>query len=328
MEREDELKTKLTEERMNLLLDLGFQFQPEPPSSLNLSGSHDRKKKEQQQQEEVAWNKRMDELRQYKAIHGNCDVPRRYTPNPQLGAWVHMQQKAYKNLILQRRNSNDDDDNNGKTLNKNNKYSSLTEQRRVELESVGFTWNICDVPPSHQQQQNQNNNHDAVWNTLFEELKLFQTKHGHTRVPQSSSYHYGSSEALGNWVYMQQTQYHMLQNQQQQQEGNSNSNNHTSIIITEEQITKLNTINFEWYVDNFESARSAFHDTWNNNLQNLAAFKNEHGHSNVPQDYGVHHELGQWVQTQRRFYELKKQGKASLLTEERMRDLDALDLSW
>ena len=42
------------------------------------------------------WNKRFIALQAYKRKKGNCDVPARYPPNPQLASWVQTQRKLYK----------------------------------------------------------------------------------------------------------------------------------------------------------------------------------------------------------------------------------------
>jgi hypothetical protein len=51
-----------------------------------------------------AWQQRFAELEAYTAVHGDCKVPRRYKPNPQLGAWVSVQRtlKAAGKLAKER----------------------------------------------------------------------------------------------------------------------------------------------------------------------------------------------------------------------------------
>jgi hypothetical protein len=38
---------------------------------------------------------RFEELKQYKAVHGHCNVPQTWDVNPQLGKWVDTQ-RAFK----------------------------------------------------------------------------------------------------------------------------------------------------------------------------------------------------------------------------------------
>ena len=39
------------------------------------------------------WETRFNELQDYKALHGNCNVPRNYQHNKQLGLWVYNQRQ-------------------------------------------------------------------------------------------------------------------------------------------------------------------------------------------------------------------------------------------
>lgn len=74
------------------------------------------------------WNQHLEELRQYKDNYGDCNVPQMWTENKSLGCWVAEQRKQYR--LLQA----------GKT-------SSLSSDRRVALEKLGFTWVRRDVKP-------------------------------------------------------------------------------------------------------------------------------------------------------------------------------------
>mmetsp|Transcript_21427 Transcript_21427/g.46546 ORF Transcript_21427/g.46546 Transcript_21427/m.46546 type:complete len:244 (-) Transcript_21427:150-881(-) len=60
-----------------------------------------------------AWENRFNELVEYKAEFGDCNVPARYTDNPQLGKWV----------VAQR-----------------SKRSKLSQDRIDHLDDVGFRW--------------------------------------------------------------------------------------------------------------------------------------------------------------------------------------------
>ena len=58
-----------------------------------------------------AWEKRFQELVQYKEKHGNCNVPQIYKQNPQLGRWVTEQRTT---------------------------FDSMSEDRKKQLKSIGF----------------------------------------------------------------------------------------------------------------------------------------------------------------------------------------------
>ena len=67
------------------------------------------------------WNKRLQELVEYKEKHGDCLVPQRFSENPQLGTWVNTQRRHYKLYI-------------------EGKKSCMTEERLNKLREVGFSW--------------------------------------------------------------------------------------------------------------------------------------------------------------------------------------------
>jgi len=75
------------------------------------------------------WSVRFEELKAFKAKYGDCLVPQRYPPNPQLGTWVNTQRRHYR-------------------LMKDGKHSSMTEDRVQALEDIGFTWVTSRGAPS------------------------------------------------------------------------------------------------------------------------------------------------------------------------------------
>lgn len=91
-------KSSLTNERINLLNRLDFPWTT---------------------RSEQLWNKRINELREFKEQNGHCLVPRSYANNPQLSAWVATQRKNYKRR-------------------------KLTTDRIQELEEMGFVWDYWD----------------------------------------------------------------------------------------------------------------------------------------------------------------------------------------
>ena len=87
---------------------------------------------------EQLWEERIQQLQEYKDLHGDCLVPLRYVANPSLANWVSTQRKNYK-------------------LRNEGKRSFLTKERVEQLESMGFVWNFWDFefeskfsPLSHQ----------------------------------------------------------------------------------------------------------------------------------------------------------------------------------
>ena len=68
-----------------------------------------------------SWERRFRELVEYKAVHGDCEVPQNYSQNTSLGTWVNKQRMEQKNRI-------------------EGKNSSLNDSRLERLESIGFRW--------------------------------------------------------------------------------------------------------------------------------------------------------------------------------------------
>lgn len=68
---------------------------------------------------------------------------------------------------------------------------------------------------------------------------------------------------------------------------------------------------------------------WMCRLEELASFKEIHGHCNVPLDYASpHYELGVWTREQRILYMRYKEGAHSQLNKSRADDLEQIGFSW
>lgn len=74
---------------------------------------------------EDLWEKRVNELREFKRNHENCAVPRKYPDNPTLATWVASQRKHYNRRLA-------------------GKQSPLTAERIKELDEIGFIWDFWD----------------------------------------------------------------------------------------------------------------------------------------------------------------------------------------
>lgn len=141
--------TVLTQERIEVLQAIGFSF--ESP----------RKR---------TWNKRYDELCQYRALYGDCLVPLTYDDIPGLGVWVRTQRTQYRNLLQ------------GKKL------ANLTPEKIAALQAIGFVWDT---------QRNDQ------WKKRFDELVDFKQVYGHCSVPEK----FHENRQLGAWVANQRTAY-------------------------------------------------------------------------------------------------------------------------
>jgi len=152
---------KITEEQIRAVEELGFQF----------GGASGRVTK--------TFDERLEELIEYKRIHGNVDVPVEYKANPPLGKWCTNMRQAYK-----RRQDGTP----------SYKVMLVTDERIKKLLDVGF-----DFIGANRGKNGSNMSFDM----RLAQLKQFKAKHGHTSVPQK----YAEDPSLGKWVNHIRTQY-------------------------------------------------------------------------------------------------------------------------
>jgi hypothetical protein len=92
------------------------------------------------------WVQRIRALKAFKKVHGHCNVPMRYPPDPVLGHWV--------NGVRQRR-----------------KLGTIAEDKIRLLDALGFSW--ARKPPAVM----------VPWEQNVNALKAFRKEHGHCNVP-------------------------------------------------------------------------------------------------------------------------------------------------
>ena len=217
---------------------------------------------------EERWWERFHELIDYKRDNGNCIVPQKWSENPQLATWVYNQRKQYR-LYME------------------GKISQVTEERIALLESIGFEWVLRTV---------------TEWEVRFEELKDYQSKHGHCNVPQK----WNENPQLGRWVNNQRAQYRLY-------------NEGKKSLITEERIALLESIGFVWDVQEA---------LWQQRFNEMKEYQAEYGNCNVRRKWSEHPQLGIWVMNQRAQYRLYREGKESQLTEMRIALLESIGFEW
>ena len=88
------------------------------------------------------WQRRFEELKEYKTKFGNCDVPQKYS-NQRLGSWVNKQRNEYNNR-------------------KAGKKSQMTNYRIDQLNGIDFRW----AEPKGQK----------LWDKRYNELKEYKEK--------------------------------------------------------------------------------------------------------------------------------------------------------
>ena len=238
-----------------------------------------------------SWNKRLEELKAYKEANGNALVSRNYEENKKLGRWCDHQRQQYRNM-------------------KAGKRHYMTKEKLKKLEDAGFVF----VPPPQNVDQ---------WTVNYNKLAKYKEENGNCRVP----YSYPEDPGLGTWVETLRTQYTRLKR------GRSSR-------LTNERIRMLEDLGMEWEVKKAPSAAVADdghspapqkptgRGSWETRFEELKAYKEVHGHANVPNNYPPNKRLGSFVKKQREDYRLYNSGKHSAMSPERIERLESLGFAW
>jgi hypothetical protein len=115
---------------------------------------------------------------------------------------------------------------------------------------------------------------EKQWQDKFAELQTFKAEHAHSNPPKRNT----ANPALGEWCITTRRAY---------KKG----------TLAEEKIALLEGLGFVW--DPLETQ-------WQEKFEELQAFKEEHGHPNVPALYAANTALGSWCRRQRKDYKKAK----------------------
>ncbi|MEI6491304.1 MAG: helicase associated domain-containing protein, partial [Verrucomicrobiota bacterium] len=146
------------------------------------------------------------------------------------------------------------------------KQAKLSVDRIQQLEAIGFDWVVGQNSNTHFGW----NTDEAVeqrWKLMFDRLRAYKTQYGNCLVPQT----WKEDRGLAKWVSCQRAAY-------------------SRDRLTPERVRLLDEIGFDW-----EPVASR----WEEMFLQLVKFKNEHGHTNVPQRSPKYSELATWVHNQR-----------------------------
>jgi hypothetical protein len=137
------------------------------------------------------------------------------------------------------------------------------------------------------------------WQQRFNELVEFKKEYDHCSVPT----HWPQNHALAQWVKRQRSQYKLKK-----------CGNHSNLIDSREKA--LDDLAFIW------DSHLVF---WEERLNELRSFRDEHGHANVPTTYPKNQQLAFWAKCQRRQYKLLVQrDPQSNMTQERIAKLSSV----
>ena len=173
-------------------------------------------------------------------------------------------------------------------------HRSLSQGRVERLEEVGFQWQCVD------------------YNDAFEkhcrDLIAFKEEHGHCNVP----YRYANNPSLGRWCDNMRTAYKNIQ---------KGIKTHRS--LSQGRVERLEEVGFQWQcVD--------YNDAFEKHCRDLIAFKEEHGHCNVPSRYANNPSLGRWCDNMGTAYlKIQKGINANFnLSQGRIERLEEIGFQW
>lgn len=252
------------------------------------------------------------DLQIYINEHGNTLVPKRYAKNPSLGNWVNKTRQMYRKY-------------------KQGEASSMNQMRIQILNEMGFQWDgnavyeqtsfpimeLYDASslssnPSSLEEYDTGDRigsnekfsgrlmspKDRQWMRNFYAYKTSREKEGDNQISSKSS--------LGIWASRQRREYRAYQL------GEKSS-------MTQHRIMLLNDIHFDWDPKDTK---------WKMRVQELLSYKKKFGNCLVPAQYDENPALGRWVSTQRKYYKLWKQGKATRISLERIQELTRIGFVW
>ena len=106
------------------------------------------------------------------------------------------------------------------------RHSTLTMDRVVQLEDIGFVWN----------------SHKAGWDEKYQQLELFHKAYGHCNVPSTWS----KNPSLAVWVKFQRRQYKIRCNGRGNGSGRKFDDISSSNVnaLTDERIQRLMSLGF------------------------------------------------------------------------------------
>jgi hypothetical protein len=288
-----------------------------------------------------AWEAMFAILKQFRLENGHANVPQKFVTNRKLGWWVTIQRRDHRKGKLdstqiarldelgfdwspQHGGVSSDDEGWGKMLEalrifKNQhghcrvpgqwssnpklanwvatqrrfkKHGELKAERIAALDAIGFEWILerRGTLPLLNQRGNMLTAAQA-WDAMFLELQEYKHGNGNCLVPQG----WKGNRKLADWVSEQRV-----------------ANNKGRLDA--ERCRRLEGLGFDWDPNNTH---------WEEYFRQLVEFKQEYGHTNVPQRSGRYAALGTWVRNQR----AAKRYKRPIMAE-RAKRLDELGFVW
>lgn len=168
------------------------------------------------------------------------------------------------------------------------KAGRLTEERKNALDAIGMIWDVREYR----------------WDKNYEGVKAYFLEYGNTDIPHD--YLSKDGLAIGTWIRNQREIYSGLKK--------------NAVPLTEKQIRKLEELNIRWL--------NKYEDKWQMWYGLAEIYYRQHGDLKMRTTYCINGlALGKWIQDLRN---ARKEPQTSnrKLTEERIRQMDAIGMNW
>ena len=192
----------------------------------------------------------------------------------------------------------------GRTSVEKNEDPDLNQWTTKYVRQNGYPrlWVLLGFPPQDGKWRN------GYWDQMYQKLLDQRNRTGHCRVDFNSDYE------LEYFVRDQRREYGRWR---------------TGLpsILTVDRIESFERIGFEW-AKNRHKIRKSHETRWNEMIEDLTAYRQKYGHTEIPQEYDENPQLGRWVMNQRTFYRMNQIGIYTTLSKDRIEQLDQLDFIW
>jgi hypothetical protein len=232
-------------------------------------------------------------LMDYKAKFGTCDVERRYTETPKFSG-------LYRYVTRERRRIKDLRKLQEDAPEKVKKKDVENARRLLEL---GFVM-VAGSEARTSGRAAWDPKRTAFWGCMFEMLKQYKEANGTCEVKMSGS---GWNLQLQQWVRYQANQVRQFDNDPEK------------CSLGEVRVNRLKGLGI-LCDENHSTSKKA--RSWEEMVEQLKAFKDEHGHVKVPQY--PKSALRYWVLKQRAEFDRMSDGKKTTLTPERILQLTSV----
>jgi hypothetical protein len=248
---------------------------------------------------EEEWEEQLARLAAYKAVHGDCNVPKQ-GEDPRLGNWVNNQRH------------------NKKKLDRGEPSKGMTAERVARLTALGFVW---DPPRGGGPKHVGGHPNDAAWEKQLARLVAYKAAYGDCNVPQG----WAENPRLASWVTNQRVYKRKL------------DRGEPSKGMTATRAARLTALGFVWdpglrkmsAAGAAGRARPKEAEPWEAHLARLAVYKVKHGDCDVSQAWAEDPQLGTWARHQRERKRKLDRGEPSKgMTLDRAAKLTALGFVW